>query len=761
MAYDRFLIAPFQSGLDKSASKWLLPEDAYTRLNNAYVYRGKLVKRFGSRYMGGESLKSRFRFSLVSLGAGVGITTNAGNATGSLLTLISTLDIGIGQMFSIGSQTFTVASLGTAGVPATLLTSGGGTGTLFTTGASKGVFTFTGVDSVLTAIYFYPSKPVMGLCNYQTGAINNHPAYGFDTQLPYFYTGSGWERVVGATTDPVWKGSNSQFFWASNWQGPTSTTTYLFVTNFNAAIGAPAASDDDMYYWSGTDWAIFRPTFTVAGSYVKTARILLPFKDRFVLLNTIERIGASNVAFPNRCRYSAPGSPIDAAGYNWLEVDEANYRGAGWTDAATEEAIIGAGFIRDRLIVYFERSTWELAFTGNSARPFIWQKLNAELGAQSTFSTVLFDKELLAVGNVGIHACNGVNVGRIDSKIYADIFNIRTANDGIRRVAGIRDYRAESVYWSWPNDAQASYSNTYPNKLLVYNYENDTWAYNDDVVTAWGYFEQDTGDIWADDNQAWEEDETTWATGINYSVNKEIIAGNQQGFVFIADKDIPTNAHVLQVTDAQKVGNDLVLTIIDHTLAIGDYIYVDLNGLTILPSTGVYKIKSITSANIVTIDATTLAVTGTYTGGALASRVSRIDVLSKQWNPYIGKASNFTISKIDFCVERTDSGRLTIDYSPNSGISADDQIVSMIDASGSTGMALGSNILETSAYPLINFESYQERLWHPVYFQTQGNCIQIRMYYSDADMLAPEIWSQPFTLEGLVLYTKSMSGRLE
>ena len=775
MAYDRYLIAPFDSGLEKSGNKWLIPEDAYLRVDNAWVYRGKLTKRFGSRYMGGDVSKSRLRINLANLGAG-GTTSGVGNAAGTVpVNTIAGNKGHIGQQFAIGNYVYTVID-DTAGLQDMLSTGGAATAQY---NCDTGAYSFTGATP-LTDIFFYPSYPVMGLYNYEIGDVNNHPAYGFDTHFVYRYAGSGWDWAHGATTDAIFKGANYKFFWATNWFGTTQATVlplpYLFASNYNATIGPVLAGDtsDSMYYWSGTDWAVFQPTL-VEGAvapnvnrYVKSAKILLPFKQRFVLLSTIENdginpagFGSKNTAYTNRCRYSAPGSPIDNAGYNWLEVDEPHYRGGGWTDAATSEAIIGARFIRDRLIVSFERSTWELAFTGNNARPFIWQKLNAEVGAMATNSVVPFDKAILLIDKTGIQACNGVGIERIDTKIYSDIFDVRTTENGPERISGIRDFQAEAVYWSWPTKNQASYANIYPARVLVYNYQNDTWSYNDDVITTWGYFEQDAADIWATDTEKWEDDKTTWAAGVTHASNKEVIAGNQQGFVFIVDKDVPYNAAVLSITKASYALGTLVLTIIDHTMTIDDYIYIPtLNGMT-LTGNGIYKITAVTSKDVVVIDVTDLVVAGTYIGNSYAARISRLDVLSKQWNPYINQAANFIIYKIDFCVQSTVSGRLTVDYSPNSGLLADGNPISMIDAGVATNSALGSNILETSPYALVNLESLQERLWHPVYFQTQGNCIQIRMYYSDVEMEDPNIWNQPFTLEGLVLYTKLASGRLE
>ena len=65
MAYDRFLIAPIKSGLVTEVKAWQIPEDAYTRLNNAYIHKGVIRKRFGTQFMGSQSpLTSRLRVKL-------------------------------------------------------------------------------------------------------------------------------------------------------------------------------------------------------------------------------------------------------------------------------------------------------------------------------------------------------------------------------------------------------------------------------------------------------------------------------------------------------------------------------------------------------------------------------------------------------------------------------------------------------------------------------------------------------------------------
>ena len=755
MANDKFLIAPFDSGLDLSLPVWLTSDDAMQRLNNAYVWRGRYRKRFGSRYMGTNALTTRFRINL-------GTTGQSPFAPGSFsATPVKGIKWKIGQQFSIGANIYTVWQ--TTGQ----MLKTGGTATTYTYDTTNGHLVIVG-ETDATPVYFYPSEPIMGLDNFEFGAVNNHPSFGFDTQFAYKYTAGAWDI---SNNSPVFTGSNSDFFWIANWRG-TAGADLFFETNFNP--------NDKMYYWDGATWNDFT-TLTVYRTnpttrWVKTAKMIIPFKGYLHLLNIIETdgTGPNTTNHTNRDRWSWIGDPTVANA--WTEQNQVGYVGAGFADAATKEAIIGARFIKDHLIVYFENSTWELVATGNAADPFHWYKLNSELGTEAINSPVIFDKVVLSVAAQGICACNGSNIERVDDKIPQDVFNLRTINNGIIRIAGIRDYEAEVVYWTWPNDSQPTNSSVYPNKILVYNYKNGTWAYNDDCVTAWGVFEQDSADIWAGDDQTWEDDTSTWASGVQLGLPRRIVAGNQQGYTFICEADLTSNAQVMQVTNASYTDPVLTLTIIDHTLAPGDFISLsNMNGFSVINnSTGlpvtIFKIETLPTTNTVTVilkatstdpKETTYTVTCAYIGGGLAGRVSKIDIVSKRWNPYVKNASSFQLSKMDFCVKATDYGQITVDYSPSSATNSDGNGLSMVDAGIATNSALGSNILQTSPFTLYPLESMQLTLWHPVYFQTQGDSIQIRLYFSDEQMTNPAI-SQTcdFVLEGILLYT-SPTGRLE
>lgn len=716
---DRFFIAPYStnSGLQTDVRPWLIPDEAFSEINNAYVFRGRVRKRFGSRWLGDNSLVSRFRAELTP--AGLIVTTPS--------------NIEVGQQFSIGDDVFTVNSIA---FPVALFSTSAVTATL---NAANQV-TFSAISS---AVYWYPSLPVMGLLTYEQSTINDEFVIGFDTRYAYQYLG-GWQRITpGAST---WSGTDTDFFWGTTWTGTSAAAKIFFVTNFNAA--------DGIRYYDGATWTSFRPLIS-ATDYLNSARIIVPFKNRLVVFNTWEGAASPGTNYPNRCRYSQIGSPLD------VDAWRSDIPGRGNAiDAPVTEAIITVEFVKDRLIVFFERSTWELVYTGNQAYPFSWYKINTELGAESTFSIVPFDKVAIGVGNVGIHACNGSNVERIDNKIPDTVFEIHNADQGVERVYGIRDYYVEMIYWTFPNtEANATYP--YPNRVLIYNYKTGTWAFNDDSITCFGYFQPTPGVLWSSTTVKW-EDSVLWGGGTVQSKFRQVIAGNQQGYTFIVDADVTTNAAVLQITDITTTTNT-TLTVIQHNLDVGDYIYIQgavysdasdgLNG-------AIFIVVERVDANTIIIGPDA-PYTGTYKGGGLISRVSKISISTKQYNFYAKQGRNAYISKVDFMVDRTESGQIQVDFYVSTALTP------LLQDSAANGVLLGTGTLDTFAYTLANntpapieYEKNATRLWHPVYFQADGEVVQLKLELSDEQMTDVDIRESDFTLHAMCITAQPTSNRL-
>ena len=763
MAYDRFLIAPMESGLATDVKAWLIPEDAFARLNNAYINKGIVRKRFGSQLMGMSSATSLLDQLASRLRILVETTNGDGDATGT----VSGTAFEVGQMFSIGEEIFTVSVVG---APAVLLTTGASTTHTFNT--TTGVFTFEGAAAT-TKVYFYPAQPVMGLYYYESNNVTSNPLYAFDQQFIYKYTSGYWERE-GTT---VLKGSNSDFVWATNWSGIDPDDIAMFISNFNATIGTPDAGDDPMYTYKSGSWVEFRPVFSVvanvADGYIQSAKIIVPFKNRLLFFNTIERnvTTTKNSAHVNRCRFSHNGSPFPADVPNdvaaavsnaWLEVNQIwtiggttrKADGAGWIDAPIEEEIMSVGFVKDRLIVYFEASTFELSYTGNEVQPFIWQRINSELGTKALKSSVPFDKAVLSVGNTGIHGCTGVNVAKLNDKVDDLTFEIRKSSNGFKRICGVRDYFSDLVYWSCPSTGAHTDSQTFPDKLIIYNFSKDAWGTADDCITAFGYYDGQDAYDWESTNISWESAIFSWGSGSIQTNFKGVIGGNQQGFTFTCDTEISSNEALMQVTNIEDIGDGVCsVTIINHTLNDGDFLkFIDMTGITFTDADAHNYSVTVVDADTLYIQAT---FTGAYIGGGRAARISRIDILSKQWNFYIDKGKNFYLAKIDFAVSKTDSGAIVVDYYPSA------TELSMIESANATNSNLGDNTLETHPFDLYPLEQSQKRLWHPVYFMTEGECVQIRIYLNDEQMSDQSISASDFRLEGLVVSASPTSGRLQ
>lgn len=745
MPIDRFFIAPYDksSGMQTNARPWLIPDEAFAILLNAYVFRGRIRKRFGSTWLGDSPLLTRLR---------VQVNTLAGGAANGI---VPGIQFKIGQAFSIGTEFFTVFQANGAmldtGVSAT-----------HTFNTANGAYSFTGVTQPNgTAVFWYPALPVMGLLVFENAALENELTIAFDTEFAYQYL-NGWTRLAGEITPgaATWTGTDSQFFWGTTWTGADPSTKVFFVTNFNQN------EPNFMRFFVNGNWDNFRPQIDAVPDFLNSALILVPFKNRLIAFNTWEGpVALPGLNYQNRARWSQVGSPLDALAWRQDLAGRGNA-----LDCPTTESIVTVEFVKDRLIVFFERSTWEFVYTGNQAYPFAWQQINTELGAESTFSVVPFDKVCIGIGNVGIHACNGSNVERIDDKIPDEVFQIHNANTGIQRVYGIRDYSVEMVYWTFPDEDDEDGQNSfpYPNRILVYNYKNGTWSFNDDSITVFGYFWPQLGITWDSNQWTWDSD-ISWSGGAVQSLNQQVIAGNQEGYTFLINPNMPRNASVLQITNIAVALNQVTITAFNHNLRVNDYILitgiVDSTGNLQTLNNTIVRVDQLVDANTFSFSVLPPPIlAGTYQGGGLIARVSNIFIFTKEYNFYAEQGRNAYVSKIDFMVDSTSEGQIAVNFFASTSTQP-----LLLDAIG-TGTLMGTGTLTTFPTPAIPFEADADRLWHSVYIPAEGEVIQLFLNMTDAQMRLLTTNSdgsisgpalEDFQMHAMIIFAQPTSTRLQ
>jgi len=693
-----------EEGQRRDTTPFFLPENAFFSLEDAIVWRGRIRKRFGSSFLGDNYLNSTLRLS-------VGTTDGSGN----LSETIPGDRFKVGQIFSIGKEIFTLNKLGS---PENLLISEGATGATFNVTTKELIITGA---SISTVCYFYPKEPVMGLISREEEGVSLKGLVAFDTQFSYEFLSEAWERLG----TEVWTGQDTNFFWGKNYRGANPYETYLYVVN---------NSDNIRYLPEGSSsWATLAPVLNPTGTsrILKTCLILIPFKDRLIALNTTETENGIDRAYINRCRFSVNGNPINEQ-TSWIE----KIGSGGFIDAPTKERIVSAGPLRDQIVVYFENSTWVLVYTQSPLIPFKWKNIDKELGSIGPFSVIDVDPGVLGIGTVGVHACDGNSVQRIDKKIPNEVFDVNLKFDGGNRIYGKRDFNSEVIYWSFPDQSSEF---LYPTKVLVYNYANDTWSIYNDSFTCFGDYKRDLGITWENlQYESWTVWNTPWSTP---SVS-EIIAGNPQGTVCVLDKGKTSNTQMLYITDALTNTSELI--VIDHSLSEGSYILIE-GAIGITLNDIIVQVDQVSDSNTIIIDT---KFTGVYKGGGKITRISNLKILTKQYNPSTETGQQFLVPYMDFLFDRTEAGEISLDYF------SDTTAGNSMHSSSVPGALFGSNILSTRPDNFRISQESRSQIWHRYHMLFQGQFLQLLFFMNDRQMRDISISRSEIVLHAMILYAE-------
>lgn len=852
-----FLIAGSDVGLETDKEAFLLPDKAYPRLQNAYVWRDRVKKREGLEFMGRlrrivenqaqANADGTSDYDIADILSS--FTANEPNAEIEIGSLVITID-GTDEFTDQGDGTL----LRTAGSTYQITT---GTYINYATGAihiewDAGGTPANGI-SVTTDFYYFPALPVMGIIQRETGNINFEETIFFDQRYAYTYDGTDFSEYLPATST-TWGGSDSEFFWGANYRGSDASVKYLFVTNFDNSANSP------MRYTDASTWTDFAPavggtnvsnegvgtliapwnafagnlantpivpgsvTITVSNgtdpdviftdqaqngtlsgfadtnsgtidydtgaialtispamtvnadvtasyqyevTYMWSARLLLPYYGRFLAFDTWE--GTSRgvaTQFFNRVRFSQVGDPTQTGA--WVSTV---FGKGGFIDAPTDEEIISAIFYKNTLIVFFERTTWELRYVGDYGLPFTWERVSSDYGSESQFSTILFDEGVLAVGDRAVITASSQDVRRIDEKIPDLVFSMRNDNHGKERVQGVRDYRREIVYWCYNDATNTSNDQKYPTRTLVFNYRNNTYAIFRNNVTAYGTYQGTTGITWDSTTTLWDDYDISWDTVEQISQFPFVVCGNQEGYVHKYNES-QIDEKSLSIAAIDRSVTPPLLTVYNHNLLPDEIIYIEgmqfidtttsvpeatgLNGETyqVYFADGDYNVDQFsirkwnTSTQLYESDFsyTPANGTGTYIGGGEISLLPKMSILTKDFNPFLMRGKQMKLSYIDFLTEQTSTGIVTIKLYADTIFAEQGNLIV-----GQTTMNIQQNpILPTNTARLC---------WNRFFSTYFGQFISVEITYNDDQMNDRTIYDNPYTMSAMIVWAKE-GGRL-
>jgi len=338
--------------------------------------------------------------------------------------------------------------------------------------------------------------------------------------------------------------------------------------------------------------------------------------------------------------------------------DKFNTVGSGIIEADTYELMKGGLFLGDIIVLTFQRSTWTLEKTRDPFNPYFIRKIPSVLGTDGSFSAVNWDYEIKSVGSTGLITSDGRQSKRFDNMIpYFTRDELDQTN--LELIYGGLDRLNEQFLFSYKsNETDLSTQD----KVLVYNYKESTFAFNDQRFSVFGQTDAGQNLTWDDIDETnnpswatWDTTEEIWnEIGLGESRQKTL-AGDDLGFVYEINRDY--DDYFVDISAITQASN-AVITVTESAFQVGDeVIFENVEGMTEI--NGLIGTISAASTTSITVNINTVDFTAYTTGGSVSKL---IDFSSKTslFNPWRDQGRNVIVSHLELLLD-TKSSNVYVD----------------------------------------------------------------------------------------------------
>ena len=355
--------------------------------------------------------------------------------------------------------------------------------------------------------------------------------------------------------------------------------------------------------------------------------------------------------------------------------DKYNVAGSGIIQLDTSEYMTGLSISGSVFAVNMDRSNWIVEKTSDVFNPYFSRKIPSVLGTDAAYSFVNWFDTVYSLGKTGALRQDTRQSLRVDNKIpyfTADEIDQPKFN----YTYGGFDRLNSQMLWSYI-DEEADEDTQ--NKVLVYNYEENTWSVNDQRFTVFGQTDVGLSKVWDDIDETGDPSWSQWNTteeiwdkiGIGQSVQKTL-AGDDMGFIYdlsqdgddyyvaIADVSLATTAVLTVAESAFKAGDLVVVQNVTGMLNIEGNDIINnfdpaLDNLNFIP----YTVISATDTTVeINIDTSTFTAADINTG--YLSKVISFESSTIPLNPYREMGYRAYLSHIEFLLD-TNSGFIKVD----------------------------------------------------------------------------------------------------
>ena len=433
-----------------------------------------------------------------------------------------------------------------------------------------------------------------------------------------------------------------------------SGTTYLTKTGSQRFIFTGKGMSD-VYFYNGTNVQSFtqddpdfqQPAASI-GNLIRATNVIW-FGERLNFFVPVTTIATYNQGV----LYSGIR---DSSGNG----DKFNTVGSGLIQADTYELMKGALILGDLIIMNFQRSNWSLEKTRDAFNPYFTRKIPSVLGTDAAFSAVSWAYEVKSAGKTGMITTDGRQSLRFDDKIPY-LSQTEIDQEQFELTYGGFDRSNQQFLFSYRGNTSNLSSNT-QDKVLVYNYKEETWAINDQRFSVFGQTDAGHNLTWNDidenENPAWarmDETEEVWdEIGITASSQKTL-AGDNLGFVYQINQDY--DDYFVSISGI-TLASSAVIIVDPSAFQVGDrVIFANVAGMTEI--NGLIGTITTASTTSITVDIDSLNFTA-YSSGGSVSKVIDFEATMSPFNPYRSEGRKVYVSHVEFLLD-THSGNATID----------------------------------------------------------------------------------------------------
>lgn len=480
-----------------------------------------------------------------------------------------------------------------------------------------------------------------------------------------FNSGTGiFDQIPFAGSMAAYPGFNisAKDLYVSGTSYPTATNGARFV--FCGEGITPNAASSSIFFYNGTDVRDFTAVADNAnyaappGGALTSATYVLWFNER---INFIVPV-ISAIEYNQGVLYSG----IRTASGNG---DKFNVPGAGLFQADTYLYITGATILGQILCLNFNRMAYTLERTRDAFNPYFGRSVPGVLGTDAKFSPVSWNDVVNSLGKTGILGLDGRRNLRIDNKIpnftadEIDQVDFNLIYGGFDRVNN-------QFLWAYKESESPSVTQ---NKVLVRNYDEDTWSVYDQRFSVFGQTDTGLNLTWDDIDEttgndswaAWDETEEIWnRIGLGEAVQKTL-AGDDLGFIYDINQDFDDyNTTISAIT----AGATTTITVSATGILAGDRVTISgVTGMTeinnFLPATNetigeLYEVLSATPTSIViNVDSTLFSA---YISLGQLSKVIKFSAETIPFNPFRPIGRRCFVSHVEFLID-TNGGSLSLD----------------------------------------------------------------------------------------------------